>query len=77
VARSIPRALAATPAEDVAAADHDGGLDTHALNLSDVARDLRRDGGIDAVALLAHERFAGKFEEDAFIGGGARGGHER
>ena len=46
-------------AEDVAAADDDGGLDAERLDLLHVVRDLRRDGRIDAVLLLAHQRFAG------------------
>ena len=59
-------------AEDVAAADDDGGLDAHALDFGDVLGDLRRDGRIDAVGLLAHQGFAGEFEEDAFVGGRGR-----
>src|SRR5258708_5381396 len=63
--------------ENVAAADDDGGLDTHALNLGDIPGDLRRHGRVDAVGLLAHQGFAGKFEEDAFVRGPGRGGHEQ
>jgi len=63
-------------AEDVAAADDDRRLDTHALNLGHVARNLRRDGRIDAVGLFAHQRFAGEFQEDAFVGGGGLRRHE-
>ena len=64
-------------AEDVAAADDDGGLDAHALDLGDVLGDLRRDGRVDAVGLLAHQGFAGEFEEDALVGGAGGSGHER
>ena len=63
-------------AEDVAAADHDRGLDAHALDLGDVARDLRRNRGIDPVVLFAHQGFAGEFEEDAFVWERRRVGHE-
>ena len=50
-------------AEDVAAADDDGGLDAEGLNLADVAGDARGDRGIDAELLLAHEGFARQLEE--------------
>jgi hypothetical protein len=62
-------------AEDVAAADHDGGLNPHALDLGDVTRDLRRDRRIDPVVLSAHQGFAGELEEDAFVGERRRVGH--
>ena len=58
--------------KDVAAADDDGGLDTHALDFGDVLGDLGGDGRIDAVVLRAHERFAGEFQEDAFVGRSSR-----
>jgi hypothetical protein len=45
-------------AKEVAAADHDRGLDAEMLDLVDVFRDLRRDGGIDAELLLTHQRLA-------------------
>ena len=62
-------------AEDVAAADDDGRLDAHALDFGDVLGDLRRHGRIDAVGLLAHQGFAGQFQEDALVGGsGGTGG---
>ena len=63
-------------AEDIAAADDDGGFDAHGLDVGHVHGDPRRDGRIDAVGLVAHQGFAGKFEEDAFVGGSALGGHE-
>ena len=44
------------------------------LHLLDVARDLHRDGRIDAVLLLAHQGFAGKLQENALVG---RLGHSR
>ena len=53
-------------AEDVAAADDDAGLDAQLLDFGDVLGDLRRHGGIDAVGLLAHQGFAGEFQEDAW-----------
>ena len=49
----------------------------HALDLGDVPRDLRRDRGIDAVGLFAHQGFAGEFQEDAFVGGAGDVAHER
>ena len=52
-------------AEDVAAADDDGGLDAEALDLADVPGDARGDGGIDPELLVAHQRFAGQLQEDA------------
>ena len=63
-------------AEDVAAADDDGGLRRRALDFGDVLGDLCRDGRVDAVALLAHQGFAGQLEQNAFVCGRARGGHE-
>ena len=56
-------------AEQVAAADHDGGLDAELLDLGDVLGDLRGDGGVDAELLLAHESFAGELQQDAAVGG--------
>jgi hypothetical protein len=41
----MPAGAGRDAAEDVAAADHDGGLDPHALNLSDIAGDLRATAG--------------------------------
>ena len=38
---------------------------------------MRRDGGVDAVALLAHQGFTGQFQEDALVGDDGRGGHEQ
>ena len=56
-------------AKDVAAADHDGRLDAHVPESSATSRgDLRRDGRVDPVVLLAHERFAGQFQENALVG---------
>jgi hypothetical protein len=39
------------------------------LDLADVLGDLRRGRGIDPEGLIAHERFAGQFEEDARVRG--------
>ena len=61
-------------AEQVAAADHDRGLDAELLDLLDVFRDLGGDRGVDSELLLAHQGFAGKFEQDALVGGS---GHVR
>ena len=72
----MPARAGGHAAEDVAAADDDGRLDAHALDFGDVLGDLRGDGGIDAVGLLAHEGFAGELEEDAFVGERGRGSHE-
>ena len=56
-------------AEDVAAADDDGGLDAPALDVRDLAGDLVGDGRVDAEFLLAHQGFAGQLEENALISG--------
>ena len=55
-------------AEQVAAADDDGGLDAELLDFADLLGDLGGDGGIDPEGLFAHEGFAGEFEEDARSG---------
>ena len=54
-------------AEQIAAADDHRRLHPELLDFADVGRDPVRHRGIDAELLLAHERFAGKFEEDATI----------
>ncbi len=48
--------------------------DLHAelLDFADLTGDLRGDRRVDAEGLLAHEGFAGKFEEDAGVGGPRR-----
>ena len=51
-------------AEQVAAADHDRGLDAEGLDLGDLLGDLGRDGRVDAELLLAHQGFAGEFQQD-------------
>ena len=64
------------PAEDVAAADDDRGLDAKRLNLTDIVGDASRHGGIDAELLVAHQGFARQFQQDALVGrgwGGVRG----
>ena len=63
-----PARAGGEPPEDVAAADDDGGLDAERLDLLHVVRDLRRDGRIDAVLLLAHQGFARELQQDAFVG---------
>ena len=62
-------------AEDVAAADDDGRLNAHLLDLTDLAGDLRGNGRIDAIALLAHQGFAREFEEDALVSWSGGEGH--
>ena len=57
------------PAEQVAAADDDGGLDPELLDFGDVLGDLRGDGGIDSERLLAHQGFTGELEEYTAVGG--------
>ena len=66
-------------AEDVAAADHDRGLDAERLDLGDVLRDARRHGRIDAVGLVAHQGFAGQFQKNSVVVRVRRSGvgHER
>jgi hypothetical protein len=64
------------PAEDVAAADDDRGLHAERLDAGDVFGDARRDRGIDAVGVIAHQCFAGKLEKDAFVGRIGRVGHD-
>ena len=54
-------------AEQVAAADDDGGLDAEGLDLGDVLGDLRRHGGVDAELLLAHEGFTGELQQDPAV----------
>ena len=68
----MPRALAARPRKDVAAADDDGDLDAELLDLADLAGDLRGDRRVDPEGLVAHQGFAGEFEEDAGVGGVTR-----
>jgi len=45
---------------------------TERLNLADVTRNARRDGGIDPEGLLAHEGFTGQLEKDATVDRGGR-----
>src|SRR5690606_11672008 len=52
-------------AEDVASADHDRDLHAQAHHLADLRCDALEHFRIDAVILLAHERFAGQLEQDA------------
>ena len=55
--------------EDVAAADDDDDLDAQLTELGDLAGHTGDGLGADAKALISAERFAGKFEEDAFVFG--------
>ena len=64
-------------AEDVAAADDDGRLHAHRLDLADLLGDLGGHRRVDPVVLRAQEGFAGEFQEDAFVDGGGSGGHRR
>ena len=57
-------------AEDVAAADDDGGLDAEPLDFADVHGDPRHHGRIDAELLFAHQGFARQLEEDSLVDGG-------
>ena len=43
------------------------GLDAELLDFADLLGDLRGDRGIDAERLLAHEGFAGEFQEDTCV----------
>ena len=54
------------PAEQVAAADHDRGLDAELLDFADVLGDLGGDGGIDPELLLAHQGFTGELTGRAY-----------
>ena len=63
-------------AKDVPAADDDRRLDAHALDFSHILGNLGRDDRIDPVGLLAHEGFAGNFQEDTLVGERGRGSHE-
>ncbi len=67
VGRGALHALGAgrEPAEQVAAADHDGGLHAHPLYLADVFCDLSRHAGIDPERLLSHEGLTGELQKDA------------
>ena len=69
----MPRALAATPRKMLPPPMTIAVSTPIALDLGDVLGDLRRDGRIDAVGLLAHQGFAGEFQEDAFVGGAGGG----
>ena len=59
-------------AEDVAAADHDRDLHPQAHDLAHLERDALEHLRVDAVVLLAHERFARQLEQDAAQSGGWR-----
>ena len=54
-------------AEDVAAADDDADLHAGLLHLDDLAREPAQHFRIDAVVGLAHQRFAGEFQQDALV----------
>src|SRR5690606_33880888 len=60
--------------EDVAAADDHPDLGPGLLRLDDLARQAPDDLGVDAVVLVAHQRLAGEFEQDAAIGKLRHGG---
>ena len=64
----MPRALAARPAEDVAAADDDGGLHAQRLDRGDFVRDAGGDRRVDAVGLVAHQGFTRQLQQDALVG---------
>ena len=70
----MPRALAATPRKMLPPPMTMRDLDAQVVDLGDVLRDARRDRGVDAERLLAHQRFAGEFEEDATVGEARRKG---
>ena len=54
-------------AEDVAAADDDGDLDAQRARLGDVGGDAVDDRDVDAEMLLAHQRLAGRFQQDSAV----------
>jgi hypothetical protein len=61
----MPRALAASPRNTLPPPMTTAVWTPSCWNLADLTRDLGGDGGIDPVRLIAHEGFAGEFEEDS------------
>ena len=56
----MPCADAGQAAEDVAAADDDGDLDAERAHFGDLGGDALERRGVDAVAGVAHQRFAAR-----------------
>ena len=54
---------AGQPAEDVAAADHDGDLGARRHGIPDLAGEALHHRHVDAVGGLAHQRLAGKLQQ--------------
>jgi hypothetical protein len=55
-------------AEDVAAADHDRHLHTQLRDFGDLIDHALDGGTVDAEGIVAHQGFAGQFEQDALVG---------
>ena len=53
--------------KDVAAANHDGNLDTCINERFDFCRNAFEHGRIDTEVLLAHQGFAAELQQDSFI----------
>ena len=54
-------------AEDIAAADDEGNLDSEVVNILDLRSNAAHDIGIDSESLVAHQRFSAELEQDAFV----------
>ncbi len=54
-------------AEEVSAADDDTDLDSEAMHIGDLSRDLVHASVVDAKAFVGRESFAGKLEQDALV----------
>ena len=52
-------------AENIAAADHHAHLHAHVHHFFHLADNLHNGVAVNAEGIFAHQRFAGKFEEDA------------
>ena len=55
-------------AEDIAATDHQGQLHAQRGNLGHIRHHAFYRCPVDAVGIVAHQGFTGKFEEDALVG---------
>ena len=54
-------------AEDVAAADHDCDFDAQVMDFPDLGCNSKDDLRIDTECLIAHQRLAAEFQQNAFV----------